>query len=108
MLALVFVLSLVACGDSSGGSSEIVGTWKSEDAFFSTMTFNSDGSGSMIMMTLDTTTNFDYTIANDEIKLYEVGEKGNPIYIYKFNIDGDTLTITDTSSGSTDTYTKAK
>lgn len=98
VLALVMVLSLAACGGS-----KVVGTWKSEDALFSTITFNSNGTGSMTMKVLNTTTEFDYTEKDGKL---ELSENGKVEFTYEYSVDGDNLTLKDTDSGSTYTYTK--
>lgn len=101
-LLLVMLVSLCACG-----SSKLVGTWKSNDsaAFFSSYTFNSDGTGSSKIQLLNTDTNFDYSEKSGKL---ELSENGKVLYTYEYTIDGDKLTLKNIENGSTNTYTKAK
>lgn len=54
-------------------------------------TFNEDGTGAISM--LGEQTDFTYEIDGDNIKLIEDGEDKEDVEAWKFNIDGDNLTL---------------
>lgn len=101
-VALVMVMSLVACGCEKG----IVGTWSSESEFLgqkitSSYTFNEDGTYESAIIGIKQTGT--YTIEGDKMTIKFNSSVGVMTETYTFAVDGDELKLT-MQNGNTAVY----
>ncbi|MCL2402752.1 MAG: DUF5640 domain-containing protein [Coriobacteriia bacterium] len=107
MKRYILILAIVLAGAfllvGCGGSDDIYGTWLRDSDSETTYTFNEDGTGAFDIgfAVLD----FDWTADSDAITI--VNEDQNVNDTLEFSVDGDTLTLTN-SSGDSETYTKVE
>ncbi len=102
------VLSFAACGSKTDAPAEtkaaLAGTWNANEAEGCAYTFNEDGTGQwdagegMIM-------NFSYVDNGTSVEITYEGSATSQTWNYV--IEGSTLTMTDTDTGTVLTYTQA-
>ena len=106
ILALTLcVVTALLCLASCGGSekkSALVGTWAANEVEGMSYVFNEDGTGKWDAG--DYAMNFTYTEKDGVIELTYDG--ATTAQKWKYTIDGSTLTMKETDSGTTLTYTK--
>lgn len=108
LCALLTVLCFAACGSKTDAPAEtkaaLAGTWNANEAEGCAYTFNEDGTGQwdagegMIM-------NFSYVDNGTSVEITYEGSATAQTWNYV--IEGSTLTMTDTDTGTVLTYTQA-
>ena len=102
LCVITALLCLASCGSSDGKKSALVGTWAANEAEGMSYVFNEDGTGKWDAG--DYAMNFTYTEKDGVIELTYDG--ATTAQKWEYTIDGSTLTMKETDSGTTLTYTK--
>lgn len=105
LCVLMTALCLTACGGkgNSDGKSALLGTWSANEAEGAFYVFNEDGKG-VWNAGGGAEMNFTYVEDNGAVEIiYEGTESG---MTWEYSVEGDTLTMKETDSGTVLTYTK--
>ena len=104
ILALVLALAmLVSLFAACGSKSALVGTWNSDDAEGSSITFKDDGTGTMDAGGFSM--KFNYKEKDGKVELTSDNASDEPI-TYEFSVKDNKLSLKDGETGTTLTYTK--
>ena len=104
LCVLMLALCLAACGGKGGDAqAALVGTWEANEAEGCAYIFNEDGTGKW---DLGGGAAMDFTYADKGDTVEITYEGASDADVWEYSIDGSTLTMKDTDTGTILTYTK--